>query len=102
VNDENRTVQQQYFYFRIAADGKGNVLVAWVISEESEGEFHPKIDDLSGGLVRVFDNSDRNSVENQVTWDGKAVHDETVPIGVYVCRLESGKTSSAKRMVLLR
>ncbi|MDI6840657.1 MAG: T9SS type A sorting domain-containing protein [bacterium] len=57
--------------------------------------------DLTGRLIKEF-NHLTNQPFNWLTWDGKDDDGNKLPTGLYFCKLEIGKESLAKQIILLR
>lgn len=58
--------------------------------------------DVSGRLVRTLLGGVRDTGSHTVTWDGRDSAGATVGSGVYFYRLDAGKFSDTKKMVLLK
>jgi hypothetical protein len=58
--------------------------------------------DLGGRLVRTLVNEPRGLGSHSVTWDGRDNAGASVASGVYFYRLDAGKFTSTKKMVLLK
>ena len=61
-----------------------------------------RIYDVSGALVKVLENRDRQPGPYAVRWNGENDRGEQVASGVYFYRLTAGKTTLTKKMVLLK
>jgi len=69
---------------------------------EQAGLANLKIYDARGRLVNVLVAGELQSGEHRVVWNGTDRMGRTMPSGAYVYVLETGKTSVARRMMLLR
>ncbi len=58
--------------------------------------------DVNGRLVRMLENGVKEVGTHSVTWDGRDNAGATVSSGVYFYRLEAGKFSQTKKMVMLK
>jgi hypothetical protein len=58
--------------------------------------------DVSGRLVRTLVSGTRNVGAHSVTWDGRDNAGATVGSGVYFYRLDAGKFSATRKMILLK
>jgi len=58
--------------------------------------------DLNGGCVRNLVNEKLNSGMHTTTWDAKASNGQMVSSGVYVVRMETGKTVRNKKICFVR
>ena len=58
--------------------------------------------DVNGRLVRTLLSGVRETGSHTVTWDGRDSAGVTVGSGVYFYRLDAGKFSDTKKMVLLK
>jgi hypothetical protein len=58
--------------------------------------------DLRGHHVRTLLNDQREAGAYQVRWDGSDDRGQDAPAGVYLCRLQAGGATVAKRMALVR
>jgi hypothetical protein len=58
--------------------------------------------DVSGGLVRMLASGTKEMGTHTITWDGRNDAGATVSSGVYFYRLDAGKFSSTKKMVMLK
>jgi hypothetical protein len=58
--------------------------------------------DVNGRRVRALVSGVRNAGSHTVTWDGRDNAGSTVSSGVYFYRLDAGKFSDTKKMVLLK
>jgi flagellar hook assembly protein FlgD len=52
--------------------------------------------------VRSFDLAPQVSGALSLDWDGKDGSGQLVPAGIYVCRMETAKSVSTARIVLVR
>jgi len=57
---------------------------------------------LLGQKLRILVNEKRSAGQHQVLWDGRDDAGNSLPSGVYLCRLSAGEFVATKRMVLLR
>ena len=58
--------------------------------------------DLSGRIVRTLGNSELETGQHTIVWDGKRENDEPVSAGLYFCRIQSGGVSETIGLCLLR
>jgi flagellar hook assembly protein FlgD len=58
--------------------------------------------DVNGRLVRTLVSGTRETGSHTITWDGRNNAGATVSSGVYFYRLDAGKFSDTKKMVLLK
>ena len=58
--------------------------------------------DLNGRLVRTLVNGTRDLGQHSITWDGRDNAGTSVASGVYFYRLDAGKFSDTRKMVLLK
>ena len=58
--------------------------------------------DANGRLVRTLVNEVEGYGAHEVTWDGRDDNGATVGSGVYFYRLQAGKLTESKKMVLLK
>jgi FlgD Ig-like domain len=58
--------------------------------------------DVSGGLVRMLASGTKEMGTHTITWDGRNDAGATVSSGVYFYRLDAGKFSQTRKMVLLK
>jgi hypothetical protein len=58
--------------------------------------------DVSGRLVRVLMSGARDKGTHSITWDGRNDAGATVGSGVYFYRLDAGKFTATKKMVMLK
>jgi hypothetical protein len=77
-----------------------SVIIKYEIPSVSKVEI--KIYDVAGSLVRVLENRDRRSCYHTVYWDTKDNYNEKLPSGVYIIRLETGKYSAQRKVLLIR
>ena len=68
----------------------------------SSGPASIRIYDASGALVRTLVNRSHDVGSYEVRWDGRDNSGKSVASGVYFYRLESGRFSQTRRMVLLK
>lgn len=61
-----------------------------------------RVFDVSGRLVRVLVDADREGGAHAVRWDGRSEAEHEVASGVYFCRAEIGAWSSTRKIVLVR
>ena len=61
-----------------------------------------KIFDVSGRLIRTLVDGHRNEGRYSELWDGRDTGGRSVASGIYFYRIEAGRYSETKRMVLLR
>jgi C1A family cysteine protease len=61
-----------------------------------------KIFDVSGRLIRTLVDGHREKGRHSELWDGREENGRPVASGIYFYRLETGRYSETKRMVLLR
>jgi hypothetical protein len=57
---------------------------------------------ISGELIKTLVDVERESGDNEVTWDGRGEDGNPVASGVYFYRLEAKEFTQAKKMVLLK
>jgi len=58
--------------------------------------------DVNGRLVRMLASGVQEMGTHSITWDGRNNAGATVSSGVYFYRLDAGKFSSTKKMVMLK
>jgi hypothetical protein len=58
--------------------------------------------DVSGRLVRMLTSGTQDVGTHSITWDGRNDAGSTVSSGVYFYRLDAGKFSATKKMVMLK
>jgi hypothetical protein len=58
--------------------------------------------DTSGRLVRVLADGPQPEGRHEFYWNGRDERGNSVSSGVYFCRLDFGKTTLSRKMVLLR
>jgi len=58
--------------------------------------------DVSGRLVRMLASGTQDTGTHSITWDGRNDAGATVGSGVYFYRLDAGKFSATKKMVMLK
>ncbi|NIO29505.1 MAG: S8 family serine peptidase [Candidatus Latescibacteria bacterium] len=73
-----------------------------VFSIVRTGHVSLKIYDVSGRLVRVLVNEEREAGRHKELWDGKDNNARHVASGVYFCRFQAGTYMEIQKMVLLR
>jgi len=73
---------------RFTLDAKQNVTLA--------------VYDVSGRLVRMLASGTQDVGTHSITWDGRDSAGSTVSSGVYFYRLDAGKFSATKKMVMLK
>ena len=62
-----------------------------------------KIYNIQGELVKSFSNKESISGGlHDVTWDGKNANGRRVSSGVYLCQLNTSKSRTVKKMLVLR
>jgi hypothetical protein len=61
-----------------------------------------RVYDVAGRLVRVLEDAMVGPGTHAVDWDGRDDDGQTLPSGVYFCRLASGLTTETRAMVLLK
>jgi hypothetical protein len=66
------------------------------------GAVRLEVYDVVGQRVRVLVAGDLPAGVHQVTWDGRSEVGAPVSSGVYLCRLQAGSFTQARRMVLLK
>ncbi len=57
---------------------------------------------LRGQLVRSLVNERKDTGDHKVVWDGKDNHGNIMPSGIYFYRLEAGKHSQTRKMMLMK
>ena len=60
------------------------------------------IHDVSGRLVRVLMNGERDAGAHSAVWDGRNDSGEEAGSGIYFCRLEAGAFTASRKIVLLK
>lgn len=68
----------------------------------ARGRVTLSIYDVTGRLVRVLIDEDRDAGHYRESWDGRGAHGSTVASGVYFYRLRAGTFSETRKMVLTR
>ncbi|MCD4776594.1 MAG: hypothetical protein K8S15_11170 [Candidatus Aegiribacteria sp.] len=58
--------------------------------------------DLSGRIVRTFENSELGTGQHSIVCDGRKENGEVVSAGLYICRIQSGGISETTGLCLLR
>ncbi|GAI20576.1 unnamed protein product, partial [marine sediment metagenome] len=58
--------------------------------------------DVTGRLVRTLVNAPQEPGYYMITWDGCNEHDEKMPAGIYLYRLQIGEFFEKKKMLILR
>ena len=58
--------------------------------------------DLSGRIVRTLENSEFETGQHSIIWDGRRKNGEPVSAGLYLCRIQSGGISETTGLCLLR
>jgi hypothetical protein len=58
--------------------------------------------DILGRRIRVLVNEEMTAGLKRVTWDGRDENGQEVSSGVYLCRMNAGGFSDARKMLLLR
>jgi hypothetical protein len=66
------------------------------------GPVSMKIFDVTGRLVRTLIETDLPSGEHRAGWNGTDDRGRALASGVYFCRLETGQTAGARKMILAR
>jgi hypothetical protein len=61
-----------------------------------------KVYDLSGRLLRTLVDERREAGRYEESWNGRDDHGRAMASGIYLCRIETGAFSEAKRMTLLK
>jgi hypothetical protein len=57
---------------------------------------------FKGQKVKSLVNEKLDAGTHQVVWDGKDENDKSITSGVYFCKMNSGKFTSTKKMILLK
>lgn len=68
----------------------------------AQGDVSLDIFDLVGGKVINLVKSEKPAGSHRISWDGRHEQGNFAPSGVYLCRLQVGKTAKVRKMVLLR
>ena len=63
---------------------------------------HLGVYNVEGTLVRALVDGVWSSGANEIRWDGRDAGGNAVGSGVYFYRLDTGKTTLVKKMILLR
>lgn len=58
--------------------------------------------DISGGVVRVLEDRERDAGSYSIDWDGTGPDGEKLSSGVYFCYIEAGNTTETKKLVIVR
>ncbi|MBL8029115.1 MAG: T9SS type A sorting domain-containing protein [Fibrobacteres bacterium] len=58
--------------------------------------------DMSGRQIKTLVNSMRSAGFNKVIWNAKSDQGTSVATGIYVCRMQSGKFVTQRRLILLK
>jgi DNA-binding transcriptional regulator YhcF (GntR family) len=66
------------------------------------GQVKIKIYNITGQLIRTFDQGYQPAGSYNVLWDGRNENGDMVASGVYLYRIEAGSYSTTNRMVLLK
>ena len=66
---------------------------------KKKGNIYLSIYDITGKLVRNLIDKECESSTYSVRWDGKNAKGEKLPAGAYICKLESGETSAATKII---
>jgi Tol biopolymer transport system component len=66
------------------------------------GHISLRIYDVAGRLVRGLPDGIRETGSHEVFWDGRDDRGESLPSGVYFCRLEAGRHSATGKLHLVR
>jgi hypothetical protein len=61
-----------------------------------------RIYDVAGRLIRVLVEGNRLAGKYKETWDGRETRGKSVASGIYFYRLDAGRFTQTKKMVLLR
>jgi flagellar hook assembly protein FlgD len=61
-----------------------------------------KVFDAAGRLVATLLSSEQPAGAHELTWDGRGVNGDRLSAGVYFCRLEAGKETVTRKLLLLR
>ncbi len=101
---------------------KGAVPIAYSLSQNYPNPFNPvtriqydvpnsisgemkvliRIYDMRGRLIRTLLDEEKEPGSYSVVWDGKDERGEPVSSGVYLYRMESGRFSSLKKMIMIK
>jgi subtilisin-like proprotein convertase family protein len=69
---------------------------------EAPGRVRLRIYDQAGRLVRTLVDGDQPAGEHEIVWRGRDDAGSTVAAGAYLYRLESGRRTAVRRMILLK
>jgi len=71
-------------------------------SVPEQGDIKLEVFDITGKLVRTLVNTFRLSGNYETVWNGRDDRGMNVPSGVYIYKLQAGKFSESKKMLLIK
>ncbi len=74
--------------------------ITYTLAEKSR--IHLAVYNLLGQLVVTLKDNLENTGEHQSVWDGRDAHGLAMPSGVYLYKLETGKSIQTRKMILVR
>jgi hypothetical protein len=79
----------------------GKTVIRFSIGQRATGNL--TIYDVSGRMVRCWDlHTAYSKLPTGIVWDGKDMHGDEVPGGIYLYTLTSGTYSATKKLILVK
>ena len=79
-----------------------DTIISFQLKSDAQGKTELAVYNLRGQKIRTLIKADLSAGEHQVVWDGRDDHRQEVASGVYFYKIESGKFSSVKKMMLIK
>ena len=102
IAEDEKTVQPHFsLYQNLPNPFSNKTVIRFSIGQRAEGNL--TIYDVAGRLVREWNlHSAYSILPTGIVWDGKDLHGDEVPGGIYLYTLTSGASSETKKLILLR
>jgi flagellar hook assembly protein FlgD len=81
-------------------EGNSKTTIRFAVPEA--GQVTLQIYDIRGALVKTLVSEAFAAGRHEVVWNGDSANGQPIASGMYLCRVEAGKFSQVKQMLLVR